>query len=167
MVRADERIVHLVLLPCSRPALGAVGGLEEEVLVHLARDVELCRAQAAVAGAHDMALEDAGREDALARVGEDEVVVEAQREREAVSAQLVAPLVQVARQGEGVTRALETLVEYGHHALQGTYQGTLLVWLRGPEFSSSVWRTRLTELVSDLRLSSRCARTVSAYSSAL
>ena len=76
--------------------------------------------------------------------------------------------VEVTGERVGVTRAGESLVDdKGQRLHGGGYQGTLLVVLRGPEFSSSVWRTRVTELVRLLRFSSRCASTVSAYSSAL
>ena len=87
-----------------------------------------------------------------------------------VLAELIARLIEVSGERKGVAGVAEALVERkdnGLHAIRTPYQGTLLVVLRGPEFSSRVWRTRVTEPVRLLRFSSRCARTVSAYSSAL
>ena len=160
-VGRDELEVHLVLV------VGELLGLLEEVVaIHLGVDVELGVLEAAVAGAHRVGAQDARGEDALAGVGEHDVVVDAGGKRELVVADGVAGLVEMPRKRPGVARGREALVNGKDDGVHG-YQGTLLVVLRGPEFSSSVWRTRVTELVRLLRFSSRWASTVSAYSSAL
>ena len=146
---------------------GGCGLLEEVVLVHLAHHVELGGIEASVAGAHHVRAQHARRKDALARVGKHEVVVDALRELEVVVSQRVRVHVKATRHGQRVARIGKPLVKDGYELFHDGYQSTLLEVLRGPAFSLSVWRTRVTELVSDLRLSSRCANTVSAYSSAL
>ena len=108
LVGVDEGEVDVVVIG----VVAGVGGLlKEVVLVDLAGDVELGALQAAVAGALDMAAQHARREDALAGVGEREVVVDAAGQLELVLAELIAGLVEVARDGERVAGVREALVE--------------------------------------------------------
>lgn len=101
-------------------------------------------------GAHD-----ARRQDAIARIGEHEVEVESVGKRELLLTQHIGVLVTVPLKGHTATCVGETVIYDRENLPHACYQGTLLESLREPAFSSSVWRTRVTELVSDLRLSSR------------
>ena len=143
--------------------------MEQIVLVDLPGNVELGGLEAAIALPHHVGTQHSRYQDALARVGEHEVIVHAVGQAELMLAQRVGVDVDVVGKAGGVASELEGLVESDDYRLKCShgYQGTLFVVLRGPEFSSRVWRTRSTVLVSDLRLSSRCARTDCAYSSAL
>jgi len=164
MVIADEEVVKVIARVI---AVGVLGLLEEVVPVDLAGDIERSLLEAAVTDADDVRRKDACDEDALAGVGERDVVVDARRQRKGMVPERIAILVDMPGNGQRVTGVAETLVKSKDHRVHAGYQGTLLDVLRGPEFSSRVWRTRPTELVSDLRFSSRWERTVSAYSSAL
>lgn len=75
VVLRDEGELHVVVL-----AFNVLGLLEEVVLVHLGGDVELGVLQAAVTGALDVGAQDAAGQDALARVGEGDVEVDALRQ---------------------------------------------------------------------------------------
>ena len=58
-----------------------------------------------------MGPEHAGSEDALPRIGEHEVVVDAFRQLEIVVAERVTRLIEVSREGKGVARVFEPRVE--------------------------------------------------------
>ena len=98
----------------------------------------------------------AGRENALAGVGEDEVVVDAPRQLELAAAKLVARLVDVAGKGQDATSAFEALVNENVNRLHGDY-------LR-EEPSSSDWRLRSRVPITLLRLSSMPVSRFSTYS---
>ena len=78
MVIADEEVVKVIARVI---AVGVLGLLEEVVPVDLAGDIERSLLEAAVTDADDVRRKDACDEDALAGVGERDVVVDARRQR--------------------------------------------------------------------------------------
>ena len=108
MVGRHEREVRLVLVI---GVLRDVRHLEEVVLVHFRVDVERGLVEAAVAGAHHVRVQHARSEDALARVGEHEVVADALRQGQLAVAHRIRSLVEASGDRKRRPRVGEAFVK--------------------------------------------------------
>ena len=134
---------------------------KEVVLLDLARDGEMRRVEAAVACTGHLGADHPREQDAVARMGEDDVVGKTVIERELLLAHLVG--------GDGdrpcnlpaVAGVLQMVGELDAHRIRERHDQYPFVRPGALALSVSCWRQRATVPVRLLRFSSRCVNTCS------